>query len=222
MSLFTSLPQFEQSVLTELLKEDSGNVDAVKVARKSMEMRMSLYNKVFADLTTDHAKLLIGSTAIQDSFDKKFSSGLIYGEVTFASLVHIIQNTHPNNDEVFVDLGHGTGKALIATAAVFGDRLSHIYGIELLEPLHNEALRRIALYHAETHSNELFVHHRDCSITAVLGSFLDDSSSPDEFDWTKAGMLYTLLILLYGMPSNILFFLLIAFIRYCLCEFHLL
>eukprot|EP01031_Cornospumella_fuschlensis_P027239 gene27239-32908_t len=190
MALSSPLPPFERLLRETLINSGIDDVDVAKIARKSMELRMSLYNKVFVDLSTEHAKLLIGDVAHQESFDKKFSSGLIYGEVIFASLVHIIQNTHPKKGEVFADLGHGTGKALIAVAAVFGDRLSRIHGIEILEPLYRESVNRIARYRAEIES-ELFVHHQECSVTAVLGSFLDEvTSSRDELDWTKADIVF--------------------------------
>lgn len=170
-----------QRATTEALKE---------VARQSTEVRKALYTKVFADLTTEHAKQLIssgGGSNDQGSFADQLSSGLIYGEVQFAAMAVILQQCAPSKGDLFVDLGHGTGKAMIAVAACYGDVLSRIHGIELLEPLYAESQNRIDAYRRALQQipgqTDYFLQHRNCSITADHGDFLSTNS----MDWTAAG-----------------------------------
>lgn len=193
------LPHFEESLrqkyLSESLptKQDDDRSLLMTVSRIAMEKRWSVYQNVFADLSTDQAKLLL--TQAQDisneekNFSIQFASGLIYGEVNYASFLYILQHCQIRPGEVFVDLGHGTGKAMITTALAYGDVLSRIYGIELLHPLFEESIKRIQCYqniiNEEANAN-LFSKHQLCQINAVEGDFL--TSDHDKYDWTQAGM----------------------------------
>lgn len=59
---------------------------------------------------------------------------LTYGEVEFMSFKEIIELAKPRQNDVFFDLGSGTGKAVIIAAMCFD--FSVCKGIELLEPIY--------------------------------------------------------------------------------------
>jgi len=71
-------------------------------------------------------------------------AGLGYGEVdveAFATFVKALPSTH--NNGVFLDLGSGSGKAVLAAA--FAGSFSSCIGVEIVQPLHslaNQALER--------------------------------------------------------------------------------
>eukprot|EP01039_Chlorochromonas_danica_P003895 gene3894-4256_t len=200
------LPHFEESLKQKYLLESSpskqdDNGDAsslMALTRIAMEKRWSVYQNVFADLSTDQAKLLLTQTQAtanisneEKDFSTQFASGFIYGEVNYASFLYILQHCQIRPGEVFVDLGHGTGKAIVTTALAFGDVLSRIYGIELLHPLFEESVKRIQCYRniiSEEGNANLFSKHQLCQIDAVEGDFL--TSDRDEYDWTQADMVF--------------------------------
>jgi hypothetical protein len=49
---------------------------------------------------------------MDDSMKK--SSSLVYGEIDFFSFAAIMEKVNPAPGELFVDLGHGTGRAVVA------------------------------------------------------------------------------------------------------------
>lgn len=44
------------------------------------------------------------------------SKELTYGEITLPALIKILDQVHPKDDDIFYDLGCGTGKVVIAAA----------------------------------------------------------------------------------------------------------
>ena len=90
---------------------------------------------------------------------------LIYGEANFNTIGWLIQkikykygvpgtNFTPEegilqrpNEGIFVDIGSGTGKAVIAAYATHNFKT--LYGIEILEGLHNTALELLELFQLE-------------------------------------------------------------------------
>jgi len=160
------------------------------------ESKLQLYQQTYAGITTEAAKLLIPKEATAVVADASVPwNASVYGEVEFSSFVNIMQrccyisSTLPSNannpakkNKIFVDLGHGLGKAMVATSLLFGPQFSHIYGIEYLEPLYNESIHRIDRYKEIMASAGHQLEHEICPI---FGDFLDNQS----FDWTTAGTL---------------------------------
>lgn len=64
-----------------------------------------------------------------------FSNAHIYGEITFVDFVEILTRTKPQPDEIFYDLGSGTGKAVITASLTFP--FSRCIGIEKLKELYD-------------------------------------------------------------------------------------
>jgi trans-aconitate methyltransferase len=67
-------------------------------------------------------------TIINDDFS------LVYGEIVFESFVELLERANPKKDEVFYDLGSGTGKAVITSALT--QNFSKCVGVELLPSLY--------------------------------------------------------------------------------------
>lgn len=187
-----------------------------QLATMSMELKRKMFNEVFATMPVDVAKKLakhveISSETSSIHADEMFN-GEVYGEIEFSSFANIMQrcvelfrssgHLTPNRKLVFVDLGHGTGKSLIALKFLFGDKFSRAHGIEYAQGLFNESVNRInmsidivdnnPIYSSvmrTPHENESF---STCQLCVEEGDFLavpNDHASPisDHYDWTLAG-----------------------------------
>jgi hypothetical protein len=95
-----------------------------------------------------------------------------YGEVEFVHIAKVLDITLPKAGEVFVDLGCGTGKCVVAAALAY-PQLAEVRGIELMRPLYEQCqgiLRSLPQDAAVT--------------TVVLGDIL-------ELDWADADIVYS-------------------------------
>lgn len=70
---------------------------------------------------------------------------LTYGEVAFMSFREIIELAKPRQNDIFFDLGSGTGKAVIIAAMCFD--FSACKGIELLEPIYKLSCQALNSLH---------------------------------------------------------------------------
>lgn len=177
-------------VINSLLDESSLNQLLNLVAKTSIDMGLELFNKVFSGLSTDYAKQSIKTNPLLQA-----NHSFTYGDVEFSSFVNILQRCEPKKGDVFVDLGHGTGRALVAAHIVYGTTLSTIHGIELLSELvdlsHQSVSRYNTLLQSEPYS-ELFggAGSGTSAISIEEGDFLKDSNNGDgenRVDWIKAG-----------------------------------
>jgi hypothetical protein len=109
----------------------------------------------------------------------------IYGEVNFLSFHHIIEKAKPQPQEIFYDLGSGTGKAVF-TAALFFD-FSKSCGVELLPPLYtksNQTLDKATLMFEKITSDvETKYFEKVATIQFINDSFLD-------YDFSDASIIY--------------------------------
>lgn len=71
-----------------------------------------------------------------------FRDGIQFGEVRPSAFVEALGWIAPNSGEHFVDLGSGTGIAVLTAAAKY--RLGSAMGIEIQEPLHEAAVAALA------------------------------------------------------------------------------
>ncbi|MFS8159574.1 MAG: hypothetical protein ACMG6E_05060 [Candidatus Roizmanbacteria bacterium] len=76
-----------------------------------------------------------------------FYSGHTYGEVTFDGFKAMLECTSPQPDEVFYDLGSGTGKPVVLASLLFD--FSKVIGIELLEELYDGSMKMVERYKYE-------------------------------------------------------------------------
>ena len=76
---------------------------------------------------------------------------MVYGELSHESITQLFQKIsihRPTPSPItasFLDIGSGTGKMLIA-AALLGGGFASIVGIELLQSLHDTALKNVDLF----------------------------------------------------------------------------
>jgi hypothetical protein len=184
-----------------------------KVASYSMDAKRQIFNEVFASMPVDSAKKL-AKNAEKYRDEEAVSadtilSGEVYGEIEFPSfanilqrcMVHMISSEYTSNNPklVFVDLGHGTGKSLIALSLLYGDKFSEAHGIEYAHGLYEESLKRIEHYLKSTENSSWFEKSMErspgnvCKLIAHEGDFFSTSqennnnSEPIPFDWTTAG-----------------------------------
>ncbi|OGK50722.1 hypothetical protein A3B50_04450 [Candidatus Roizmanbacteria bacterium RIFCSPLOWO2_01_FULL_40_42] len=73
--------------------------------------------------------------------------GLTYGEIVPESFYKILSQVNPQKDEVFYDLGSGTGKAVLAASLFFP--FSKTVGVELLDDLYDASQQVLQRYQKE-------------------------------------------------------------------------
>ena len=77
----------------------------------------------------------------QQRLDGIFTDGIQYGEIDCDAFAAALEWCNPQPGETFVDLGSGTGKAVLTAAALYP--LASAAGVEIMRPLHNAALRAL-------------------------------------------------------------------------------
>ncbi len=87
----------------------------------------ALYKKVHGKASSIWYRLL---HLIQDN-------EFIYGEIDFLSFYTILERTSPSTQDVFYDLGSGSGKAVLSAILFFNVKKS--IGVELLPPLYAQS-----------------------------------------------------------------------------------
>lgn len=167
------------------------------VAQFLLSLRYQLCKQFFQDLPADVAKKLVESTVTAN----ETVSAKVYGEIEFSSFFSILQELRPKQGDSIVDIGHGTGKALIAALILCGSNLSRIHGVDIVPEVVEESRRRIQKvdeYIADP-SNTYSQFLKSClggrSLTDVVTVETGDLLSDElEFDWTGAGMIESLVI----------------------------
>ncbi|HAT7073064.1 TPA: hypothetical protein JAN90_09905 [Legionella pneumophila] len=117
------VPHFKKK---ELKKKLSQNTDWSRI-EKRIGILETLYKKAHAKSSSIKYRLL---HLIQD---KEF----IYGEIDFLSFYTILEQATPSTQDIFYDLGSGSGKAVLSTMLFFNVNKS--IGIELLPPLYEQS-----------------------------------------------------------------------------------
>ncbi len=139
----------EAEFATDLAKEGKSaySIFGCMIEPYLIQARQGLWNEILADYSTDKGKDLSQHERKEKAWT---SSTLVYGEVAFPSFAQYLWLLYspeltggkyappPRNGGVFVDLGSGTGRALIA-AALLHD-FDKIVGVELLSGLHQAAV----------------------------------------------------------------------------------
>jgi precorrin-6B methylase 2 len=90
--------------------------------------RIKLFNEIYHDIDGFSV-----SKETRENLNVHHDESLTYGEVEFMSFKEIIELANPRQNDIFYDLGAGTGKAVIIAAMCFD--FSACKGIELLEPV---------------------------------------------------------------------------------------
>ncbi|KTC84027.1 hypothetical protein [Legionella drozanskii] len=117
------VPHFKKK---EQKKQLSQRADWSNIEKKTYILEL-LYKKVHAKSSSIRYRLL---HLIQN---KEF----IYGEIDFLSFYTILERTSPSTQDIFYDLGSGSGKAVLSALLFF--HVSKSIGIELLPPLYEQS-----------------------------------------------------------------------------------
>lgn len=99
----------------------------------------------------------------------------------------ILELANPKKNSVFVDLGHGTGRAIIAAAMLRGDIFKECIGIELLVPLVDASKLALTRYDELIKSKPNIYPHT--SITLHQGDILSSEAS-GQTDWTHGDLIF--------------------------------
>lgn len=137
------------------------------------------YNATYAVIPTNVAKKMVQQELPELA---NMPNSMTYGDIDFCSFSNLLERCLPQDSKRFVDLGHGTGRAILAAFMLFGDKLSECRGIEASASLHKEALSAIQRFDSRRKAcQELYAGHERCRIVLEEGDFLQDLS------WTSAG-----------------------------------
>ena len=80
-----------------------------------------------------------------------FQTGIQYGEIATRAFVTALEWCRPSAGDTFIDLGSGTGKAVLTAAA--HTAFSSATGVELLKPLHDAAMKTSSIMLDDKNSN---------------------------------------------------------------------
>lgn len=118
------------SLLTAVLDKAKARYQVRKFRKHHQITSKSL---IFHDLYRDTNGFLLSKEARADHND----SALLYGEIAFEPFSALLSTIKPKCDDIFIDLGAGTGKACLCALLVFP--IQKAIGIECLEPLYQAA-----------------------------------------------------------------------------------
>ena len=158
------------------------------VASLAYKKAFGLYSGLFAGLETqlmkDRAK-----EEVQSHYATVSGPSLTYGEIDFHSFADILERLEMREGDTLVDLGSGTGRALVTAALLFGPSLARVHGIELLASLHSPCeqvlVKLRALLEAEP---AFFAEHLRCKVTSERGDITDTDATA--MDWTVADVVF--------------------------------
>lgn len=127
----------------------------------------------------------------QKNIDKQasFSRAMKYDEASTESFLHALELTKPTQNDIFLDLGSGLGKKVIAAA--LQHQVKKCVGIELLEDLYtasNEVLQRVKDNRINI-SNSEFILGNYYDLDFSYASIIHISISPTMIDFQLDGIL---------------------------------
>ena len=159
--LFHILSEYDASKISI---EEAKDLVTRRVVKVSLDNCYAIYTKLFEHISTDQAKQLVkGSVPVVASPEPSVS--LTYGEIDFFSLACILEKANIKEGDKFVDLGHGTGKAIICATLLYGSLLSECWGIELIPELYQVSVSVMAKFRSMVSADSSrFTTDRICNI----------------------------------------------------------
>lgn len=144
--------------------------------------KMALFNKIYSTIDGFGT-----SKKTRQNLNLLSDKSLVYGEVDFMSFKEIIDLANPKKNDVFFDLGSGSGKAVIIAAMCFD--FSACIGIELLEPLHQLSAEALKVFHENSNGDiknipEIKFYHQNLIHTDLSSAdliFINATCFPVDF-----------------------------------------
>lgn len=155
------------------------------VVEKATNLSYAIWSELFAPLSTEQAKLLVktGVAKMKESDPSLDASktSLTYGDIDFFSFANILERCHPQSNQSFADLGHGTGKGLICANLLYGGVLRRCYGVEIIPELFDSSKAVLKKFQEKVISSksdveDMFVEHRKCEMIVELGDMFEESA----------------------------------------------
>lgn len=182
--IFSMLQSYDDK---QLSIDDLKSGLARRVVKMSVDNSFTVYTRMFEHISTEKAKQLVKGSAPVTS-EPEPSVSLTYGEIDFFSLSCILEKLGIKKGDVFVDLGHGTGKAIICASLLYGTLLSQCVGMELIPELYQVSVAVVEQFRRMVAADSTrFGTEPMCEIQVMEGDIL----GPD-YDWTAAGIAYIL------------------------------
>lgn len=160
---------------------------AKKIVKFAIDYRYGLHRTLFMHVSTEQAKQIVKGSVLTN-VDQLPS--LTYGEIDFFSFSCILEKLEIKTGDIFVDLGHGTGRALICAALLFGSTLSRCVGIEIVPELCEISVGVRDRFLEVIASDEVLGLQppKCCSVEVIEGDVLADEVGG--FDWSVADIVF--------------------------------
>lgn len=219
--LANSLPKFEAAIASSIIDNFDSETKEIKeeidqyncnnddsklrfsfvnlISKKSLDMRHAIFEGLYFEYSIDRVKLVLKNLSAKEIESSSSSvsciansnASLTYGEIEFFSYYDILLRANPKLGDIFTDLGHGTGKATIATALLFGNILSRINGIEIAEYLFDisQTIKSNLqeMINSEPSKIPLFEEHK-FTMELCCSDFLDLDSCP--IKWIESDIIF--------------------------------
>jgi SAM-dependent methyltransferase len=165
-------------LLEQFETKEAGDASFMEKLHNLIEAEaLALYNELFYDTSLEVGKSL--SKDERDENELNEDKCLIYGEVDFTSFYKVLRKINPPQGSTFYDLGSGTAKAIFI--ARLTQDFGRCLGIEILEGLHNQAVKIVDRYNSKYRS--YLCTGLDLHASVHQGSFL-------EYDWSDGDVVF--------------------------------
>ncbi|KAH9110217.1 hypothetical protein AeMF1_014913 [Aphanomyces euteiches] len=131
------------------------SLSTVAAVSQAFQSWYGIYHTI--ECSTDQAR----SLQLQFDSTSSWSASLLYGEVDFFGYASLLAKLNPQPGQIIYDLGHGTGRAVLAAALLYPQL--HVVGIELVDSLYDVSCAALAEFHRRTlpSQGKVTLHHGD-------------------------------------------------------------
>ncbi|CAK4724266.1 unnamed protein product [Aphanomyces euteiches] len=156
LAIAATLPVPEKHALKALIHQRDPRLIEIVPTADNIDKVVSL-STVAAECSTDQAR----SLQLQFDSTSSWSASLLYGEVDFFGYASLLAKLNPQPGQIIYDLGHGTGRAVLAAALLYPQL--HVVGIELVDSLYDVSCAALAEFHRRTlpSQGKVTLHHGD-------------------------------------------------------------
>jgi len=196
MDFVATLPAFERACLLSSGDAASTTTSTTteeqafeQAASECYKRAHAIYSVIFgADQSTELMKIAAKTEVERRECSQPPSTALTYGEIDFWSFADILERVEMSRGDTFVDLGSGTGRALVTAGLLFGPLLARAHGVEILQTLQERCVLNLQRLSALLHEDDAFSEHTFCKLSSELGDALDPGTAA--LDWTVADIVF--------------------------------